>query len=278
MAKFCRYCGAPLEEEQVCSCRSIPVTEAQEQAPAEPQAPFVAAVKTVVYDLLGYIKTPKAVTEQILSREKGIVSAAVFAVIYAIVMFLYVFRLTAQLGEGILKLWSDGVASIVGGLMGEVSRAVAVEYPVGIVLLAGVLIAAADIAVSASAVFLWRKFGKTAVDFKKLVMGQAVETVYLTVTLLVSLFASFISWKLQILLLIPGFVLWIVKLCDGIYTEKELCPRTSVKNMGVLVGIISASFVVMAAIVGALVGWSFGQLVVEGRTLSELVNGIGRLF
>ena len=186
MAKFCKYCGTQLEDGQVCSC---PQAQAELAAPAAAPAPEAAApvataapaaapsagkdlLNKVKETFLSYLKAPKATTAKIAADPKGMTLAGIFAGVNALAVFLYLWKILG------------GIMGMAGDISGGLTDKIDIEYPIFQMLIAGIVIAAVGILISTLVVLLMSKVGKQAVDFKKLLVIESVNTIFPSMVLL----------------------------------------------------------------------------------------------
>ena len=288
MAKFCKFCGASLEEGQVCSCQAAqaaaapapeaapyvaPAAPVATAAPAAAPAAGNALLKKLKEVLLGYLKTPKATAASVAEDPKNLTLAGIFAGINAVAIFLYLWKMLG----GIMNLSGEMSA----GMMDELD----VKYPIFQMLIAAIVMAAVGIAISALVMFVMSKVGKQAVDIKKLFVIEAVNTIYPSLILLVGTVLGFLGLLPQILAVAFLWVVWFLNCASEARDIAGVDLTEKGKNMWIMTVVMLVGYAIAMWAFSKLSLWSIGELSVEGVTLSEamgemsgIANILGSLF
>lgn len=290
MAKFCKYCGKPLEEGQVCDCAAsvaaaqpaetpapAPVPDAA-PAPAPAQASFntekaAAAAKAAgekaksalslwVKSLLTYLKTPRQGVTEALNDPKNLVLAGIYAGINALTVFFF--------------LWA-----LMGKALGVIARVTKVGYPVGILLLSGIIFAAVFIGMSALALFACAKLNKRELDIKQALVIASVSSTYPTALLLIGTILGLLSIWLALFCLVLACLVWCINACTDLYDYAGLNGTRSLKEMGIMLGAMAVVLLIFFLVARGMLGWAVSEISISGTKLGnigELIGNIGDLF
>lgn len=281
MAKFCRHCGSPLEEGQVCACQSTqaapeaPVATAE--APAAAPAAGNALVNSLKAALLGYWKSPKAAAAAVAEDKSSLAMAGIFAGVNFLMIFFYMWRMLGQ----ITSMVGDLMESIMGGLAGlmggGMEDAIEFEYPILPLLVSGIVIAAVGIALSALVIFVAAKINKQEADIKNLLVIQSVHTIAPSALLLVGLILGFITWELQVLVLALILVLWFINICNDVRETAGVQAMDSGKTLAIQTAIVFVALAIVVFAISKLTGWCFEELAVDGVSVGEALEGMSSL-
>lgn len=284
MAKFCRFCGSPLEEGQVCACQSaqaapeapVATAEAPVAAPAAAPAAGNALVASLKATLLGYWKSPKATAAGAAEDKNGMAVAGIFAGVNFLAIFFYIWRVLAMLPSVIGDLM-EGMMSGLGGMMGSAMEDLEFEYPIFPMLVSGIVIAAVGIVLSALVVFVIAKLNKQEADIKKLLVTESVNTLPSSVLLLVGLILGFIAWQAQLIVLGVILVLWLITACENIRTIAGAEATQTGKALCIQTVVVFVALAVAVFAIDKLFGWCFGELSIDGMSIADAMDAMGSL-
>ena len=285
MANFCRFCGSPLEEGQVCACQANQA--APEAAPAAPAAPVATAAPAaapaapglgnkLIETLKNYWKAPKATAAAVAEDPKGMTIAGIFAGVNVLAVFFFLWRILGMMVSAIVdpiveaaKQFSDERISA-----SEVLEEMGLEYPIFPMLIAGVAIAVLGILVGALAVFVVAKIKKQEVNFKQLILVQAVHSIVPTALLVVGIILGLLLPALQFLVLALILVLWFINVCADIRDVAGVEIMESGKSMAINTLVVFAILAVTVYLMSLIGGWGIGELEIQGATLNEAFEQI----
>lgn len=280
MAKFCKYCGAPLEEGQTCTCPESQAAAAAVANPAEaaaPAAPVATAVaqgaagakaKALLLEvknvLLAYVKSPRDAAQVAMNSENHLAIAGVLAGVNAIAALLYIWRLFAQLLGTI-----GGIASNLG---------VKIQYPFLAMLVTAIVLTVVFIGMSGLALFVCAKIAKRKMEIKYAMEIASVASIASTVLLLLGIILGFISWQMQLLCLVLSAIIWCANGLADIHDYTALKANNSLKEMGILVLTVIVVAAICLMITGKLSVWCIGEISINGDKLADAIqNGLGDL-
>lgn len=212
---FCKYCGSPLEEGQVCTCPQAqqaaqqpqqpqaPVPPQQSQQPIQPQQPrqpglFGTSMKKLGPTLAQYFKDPGQAARAAVADDNWIL-ALFFTVVRVLAMGLACFGLFQ-------------------GLVGKY-----MEVPFFSTLMQGVLVALIGTALYLVMLFAQAKIMKSTVSFKAAYIAHSVNGILVSAVLLVTFLLGFASSTIASLLLIVAVVSGLI---FGVLTAQLLCPES----------------------------------------------------
>ena len=263
MAKFCKFCGAPLEEGQVCTCQS-----SQTSSVAAPAAPATPSLFAKVKDIfLSYLRTPDAAVRENVNDIK---SAGIFAAANAIVVFLYLWKLIA----GIFGPLFEGLNDLASALGGKVE----ITYPIFLFLLGGILLAVLFIGLSALALFAVSKLTKKELSIQQAVGVASYNSTFPPLLLLVGCLLGFNSTGAQLIVLPIAGILWAI---FGVRDAREyagLNPTIATKNLIFQVVAMLVVSMVCVWLTTEITLWCAGGISVEGETLAEGIEAIREAF
>lgn len=270
MAKFCKYCGTPLEDGQVCSCAgaqaapeaAAPVATAT-AAPSAPSSIFT----DLKNDFLNYLRAPEATVRNNL--DNGLKIPAIFAAVNALAAFFYCWRLIVAMFSGIL----DAVGA---GMFGS-----KISYPVILLLLIGILLAVVYIGLSALGLFCVSKLSKRELSFTQGIAVASYHSVIPTLLLLVGTLLGFISLPAQLIVLPIALIIWSVFAVQGAKEYAGLNATLAGKNLAIQT-LVSLIIVAIAAyLTYQLLIWGIGEVSVAGYSLKDafdfMSSGLGGL-
>ncbi len=285
MAKFCRFCGSPLEEGQVCACQSAAPVATPEATPVEAPVAVATAPATgnpllnsLKSALQGLLKAPKATAAAMAEDKNGMAVAGIFAGVNALAVFFFIWRMLGQLASMVSDMMGGmlgGLGSMMGGL--DEMPDLELEYPILPMLVSGILIAALGIALTALAVFVVGKICKKEVDIKKLLVIESVNSGFHSALLILGILLGFISWELQVIVLSLMMILWMVTTCTEIRGIAAEDAHESTKALGIQTGILVVTYAIAVFAIYKLSGWCFEELSIDGVTLGEAFEQIGNL-
>lgn len=274
MAKYCKHCGTPLEEGQVCSC---PKAQAELAAPAAAPAPEAAApvataapadapagngfVKKLLDTLKAYWKAPKEAAAAVAEDKQGMAVAGVFAGVNFLAVFFFLWRIIGML----LSAITEGADVD----MDELMEYLEIEQPIFPMLVAGLAIAVIGIAATALVIFIAAKINKQTVDLKKQIVIEAVHSVVPTALLVVGIILGFLVAELQLLVLALILVLWFVNVCNEVREVAGVQIMETGKTMTIYTLVIFAVLAVAVYLMVAIGGWGIGELSIQGHTINE---------
>lgn len=278
MAKFCKYCGSPLEEGQVCACQSAPaapeapvaVAQAPEAAPAavETAAPAGnALVSSLKNTVLGYWKSPKAAAAGVAADSNGMAVAGIFAGIHLLAVFFFIWTMLGQL-INILAGLTESLGEMMGqtgGMIGEevseILEELDIAWPILPMLVSALVIAVVCIAVSALVVYAAAKINKQEADLKALILTQAVHTIAPSALLLVGLVLGLITWELQVIVLVISLVLWFINICTDVQEVAGVKAMESGKTMAIQTVVVAVALGIAVFAISKLFGWCVEEYV-----------------
>lgn len=270
MANFCRFCGSPLEEGQVCACQANQA--APEAAPVATAAPAAAPAapglgNKLVETLKNLWKAPKATAAAVAEDPKGMTIAGIFAGVNVLAVFFFLWR--------IIGMMLTAIADMGGADVSDLEDMVDIEYPIFPMLIAGLGITVLGILIGALVVFIAAKINKQAVDFKKLIVVEAVRSVVPTALLVVGIVLGLLMAELQFVVLALVLVLWFVNVCADIRDVAGVQIMETGKSMAIHTLIICAVLAIGVYLMVTIGGWGIGELSIEGATLNEAFEKIG---
>ena len=275
MANFCRFCGAALEEGQVCACQANQAAPAAPEAapvataaPAAPAAPGLG--NKLVETLKNFWKAPKATAAAVAEDKQGMTIAGIFAGVNFLAVFFFLWRMLGML----LTLFEE-VFDAMGRDKDDIAEWLEeIEHPILPMLLAGLVITILGILMGALVVFIAAKINKRAVDFKKLIVVEAARSVVPTVLLIVGIVLGLLLPALQFAVLALVLVLWFVNVCADIRDVAGVQIMETGKSMTVNALVIVAVLGLSVYLMSLIGGWSIGEMAVDGETLNEAIEEI----
>lgn len=266
MANFCRFCGSPLEEGQVCACQANQAApEAAPVATAAPAAPGLG--NKLVETLKNLWKAPKATAAAVAEDKQGMTVAGIFAGVNVLAVFFFLWR--------IIGMMLTAIADMGGADVSDLEDMVDIEYPIFPMLIAGLGVTVLGILIGALVVFIAAKINKQAVDFKKLIVVEAVRSVVPTALLVVGIVLGLLMAELQFVVLALVLVLWFVNVCADIRDVAGVQIMETGKSMAIHTLIICAVLAIGVYLMVTVGGWGIGELSIEGATLNEAFEKIG---
>ena len=275
MAKFCKFCGSPLEEGQVCACQSaqaapeapVATAEAPVAAPAAAPSAGNGFVKKLLDVLKGYWKAPKAAAADVAEDKQGMAIAGVFAGVNFLAVFFFLWRIIGM----VMSTFTKG-----GDVdMDELMEYLEIEQPIFPMLLAGLAIAVIGIAATALLIFVAAKINKQTVDLKKQIIIEAVHSVIPTALLVVGILLGFLAAWLQFLALALILVLWFVNVCNDVREVSGVQIMETGKTLTIYALVIFVGLAIAVWLMTAIGGWGIGELSVQGHTMNEAMEEAG---
>ena len=271
MANFCRFCGAALEEGQVCACQANQAApQAAPVATAAPAAPAGNGLGNKLMETLkNFWKAPKATAAAVAEDKQGMTIAGIFAGVNFLAVFFFLWRIIGLLLSGMI---GDSDVD-----MGELMEHLEMKYPIFPMLVAGLGIAVLGVLMGALVVFIAAKINKQAVDFKKLIVIEAIRSVVPTALLVVGIVLGLLLPVLQFLVLALILVLWFVNVCADIRDVAGVQIMETGKAMTINTLVIFAVLAVGVYLMATIGGWGIGELSIQGVTLNEAIEEAGDL-
>ena len=273
MANFCRFCGSPLEEGQVCACQANQAAPeaAPAAAPVATAAPAAAPAagglgKKLMDTLKAYWAAPKATAAAVAEDPKGMTIAGIFAGVNVLAVFFFLWR--------IIGMMMTAIADMGGADVSDLEDLIDIEYPIFPMLIAGLGVTVLGILIGALVVFIAAKINKQAVDFKKLIVVEAVRSVVPTALLIVGIVLGLLLADLQFAVLALILVLWFVNVCADIRDVAGVQVMETGKAMTINTLVICAVLALGVYLMVTIGGWGIGELSIEGTTLNEAFEKI----
>ena len=273
MANFCRFCGSPLEEGQVCACQANQAAPeaAPAAAPVATAAPAAAPAagglgKKLMDTLKAYWAAPKATAAAVAEDPKGMTIAGIFAGVNVLAVFFFLWR--------IIGMMMTAIADMGGADVSDLEDLIDIEYPIFPMLIAGLGVTVLGILIGALVVFIAAKINKQAVDFKKLIVVEAVRSVVPTALLIVGIVLGLLLADLQFAVLALILVLWFVNVCADIRDVAGVQVMETGKAMTINTLVICAVLALGVYLMVTIGGWGIGELSIEGATLNEAFEKI----
>lgn len=280
MAKFCKFCGSPLEEGQVCACQAQATPEAAPVAAPAPEAAPVATaapaaapagnglVNKLLDTLKAYWKAPKAAAAEVAEDKQGMTIAGIFAGVNFLAVFFFLWRIIGLL----LSTVTDSVGASADVDMKEIMEYLEIEQPIFPMLLAGLAIAVIGIAATALLIFMAGKLNKQTIDLKKQIVIEAVHSVIPTALLIVGILLGFIAAWLQFAVLALILVLWFVNVCNEVREAAGVQIMETGKTLTIYTLVIFVGLAVTVWLVTAIGTWGVGELSIQGHTINEALE------
>lgn len=230
MAKFCQYCGTQLQDGQVCSCPQAQADAAQPQPEAVPQpqaavaapSPFGAAFKNLLPLCRAYLRSPVDATRAAIDR-KDLILPVILLVIQAIVAGLVIFSFLSKVCATIENIVLLAMGFIGGYSSGLFSSGPSVSASFIMCLIFGILAAIIAIVVFAALIFGTAKIMKSDCSFQDVLIACGVNSLFVTVLLLLSFILFFVSVMLGIILFMLAMLTWVIM---GVLTAQAVTPGT----------------------------------------------------
>ena len=277
MANFCKFCGTPLADGQVCGCQGAQQAayQAQQayQAPVATAAPAAPAGngfgKKLSETLKSYWQSPKTTAYNAAGDKDGMKVAGVFAGINFLAVFFFLWRIIGLLLSTVAKTGKVDVS--------ELKDMIDIQEPIFPMLVAGLAVAVLGILATALVIFLAAKLNKQTVDFKQLIVIEAVHSIIPSALLLVGIVLGFLVWWLQFAVLAIILVLWFINICNDIRDITGAQIMESGKSLTTYALIIFAVLAVAVWAMFAIGGWGVGELSIEDMTINEAIEEAGSI-
>ena len=237
MAKFCKYCGTQLNDDQVCTCPEAqaaaqpaaqPAPEvapqaAPQAAPAAP-SPFSIALKNLVPFLKAYLRSPVNATRAVIAQKDfllAIILLAIQAIAVGLVIFSFLHKLCGVVREFVLAAMGLGgmtSSSLFGGFSGP---AITASFP--LCLIYGIVCAIIVIAIFTVLLFAVAKIMKSTCSFKDVLTACGANSPFATVLYLLAFILFFVSIKLGLIALLFATLAWLIM---SVPTVQAVTPGT----------------------------------------------------
>lgn len=296
MAKFCKYCGAQLEEGQTCTCPQAQAEAAQQAAPQQtapqqaapqqqyaPQAapaapsPVGAAFKNLVPFLKAYVASPVNATRAAVGQNDLILSIILLA-IQAIVSGLVLFSFLAKVC-GTVKDLVITVMGLTGGFSGGslFGTGPSIDASFLMCLIYGILIAVVAIVIFALLVFAVAKIMKSNCTFKTALIACGANSLFVTALLVLTFLLFFLSIRIGIVLLIAALIAWVA---TGVISAQAITPATEQGKFWMLYIVAALITLLVAGFIGSkFFGGAVGATSIsyagESITISEALESAG---
>ncbi len=270
MAKFCKFCGTPLEEGQVCACQAASAAVATEAAPAT--APAAPGLFTKLKEaILGYLGTPDGAVRNALNDDIKV--PAILVAINALAAFLYLWKLIGGLIGSIVDSVNEAMSGLSGAFGGGAVE-LEVTYPVFAFLLAGVLMAVIFVGLSALGLFCAGKLTKKELSIQQSVTIAAYDSIFPSLLLLVGIILGFISMGAQLIVLPIAAILWAIFAVRDAREYAGLNPTIATKNLAiqtVIMLVVAGLSIYLALEIGL---WGAGEVEIEGEKIAEALEAL----
>lgn len=295
MAKFCRYCGTPIEEGQVCTCAEATAAAAAAAAPAAPvaapAAPVAAPAAPVAPSaaanlmnelkelLLTGLKAPRQAGARITASKNKMALGGIMAGINAITVLILVWTLLANIFSTIGDLLGDFLGSL--GSLGDMDSmlgSVDMSMPFFPMLISAIVLAAVGVAISGLFVFVCGKINKLQVNIMDMICVAAADSLLPSALLLVSVIFGFISIKLQLVVLLLMVIVSAVNACENARVYTGIEANRSIKELVITaVGLLVVLGVVALVSKWLVLDWCLMEVEIEGMKLGTLFDGANAL-
>lgn len=203
---------------------------------------------------------------EVLNNPKNLILAGIYAGINALAAFFF---LWALMGKAL-----GAIIGLAGGF------GIKIGYPVGILLLAGILCAVVFIGMSGLALFVCAKLNKRELNIAQAMVIASVSSTFPTALLLIGTLLGLISMLLAMFCLAAAGLVWAINACTDAYDYAGLNGTRSLKEMGILLVAMLVVLLVCYFITQALLGWAIGGITVNGTKLGnigELIGNFGNI-
>lgn len=252
MAKFCKFCGAPLEEGQVCTCQSSQTSSVA--------APANASKSNILVDTLkAYFQAPKATATAVAQNKQGTAVAGIFAGVNFLAVFFFLWRIIGAFIEKSASLSEVDIEDLV--------KEADLVYPIFPMLIAGLAITILGIAITALVVFVVGKINQQEVNVKEQILIASVHTLIPTAVLIVCTLLSLLAWWFLLVALTVNLVLWFVNIQNALGQGDD-----SGKNALIRIGAIVLAMVIVVGLSSVLANWSIGEVEMDGDTMNEQIE------
>lgn len=272
MAKFCKFCGTPLEEGQVCSCQASQAAPAA--APVATAAPAPSAAAGLLNKLknafLSYVKAPEATVQKAVNEDIKI--PAIFAGINALAAFLFLWKLLGGIFGPIDEALGELGAAFGGG------KSVGVTYPFFLLLLSGILLAAIFIGLSALGLFCASKLTKKALTIQQSFTVAAYNSIFPTLLLVVGILLGLIDLGAQLIVLPIALVLWTIFAVRDARDYAGLNATIAGKNLliqTVLMVVVGALSIYLAWEIAL---WCVSSIEIMGVQIGDAIENFTNIF
>lgn len=279
MARFCKYCGTQLEEDQVCSCPQAQFEAAQTQqqdssvqqaAAPQPQAapqqqaapaapsPIGIAFKNLIPFCKAYLRSPVEATRAAISQ-KDVILPIILLLIQAIAAGLVIFSLLNKVCRSIQSLifaamGLSSFSSLFGG--GPTISASFIMC-----LIYGILASVIAAAIFVVVIFAAAKLMKSTCTIQDVLIACGANSLFVTVLLLLSFILFFLSIKIGIVLFVLAMLTWVIM---GVLTTQAVAPGAEQGKFWILYIVA----VLVALLVGGWISSKFFGLSINATKIS----------
>ena len=269
MAKFCKFCGTPLEEGQVCTCQASQSAVATEAAPVAAPGLF-AKLKDA---FLSYLRTPAATVRGAVNEDIKI--PAILAGANALAAFLFLWKLLGGIFGSIVDTANKAMSGL-GSLMGGSSDSLEIEitYPFFLLLLGGILLAALFIGLSALGLFCAAKLSKKELTIQQSFTVASYNSILPTLLLVLGILLGFISLTAQLIVLAVAAILWAIFAVQDAREYAGLNPTIATKNLviaTVLMLVVAGLSIYLAFEIGL---WCTGEIEIAGAKIGDAIDAL----
>lgn len=292
MAKFCKYCGKPLQEGEVCTCRLSAAAQATQQpgsqsAPADganvpPSAPIyqstpnnaAPSVLTIFFqNVWACFKTFFADSEQVLSlsaSRKDVGTGLFFAGAYTLLLSFAYMSIVGGIMRGVVGALSS---SSLGSLMSSTTNSMASQIHLpygGIFWLAFFLTACAYFGICGIGMLCTLVSGtQTRVSYVSLLSSVGVSAIPSAVCALLALLFSFFWVEGAIFFVFVSIISWTVLS----YSATRLTLRSSESKINIVFAVaISVLFAIILLISTRAIPSLLGGISYNGSKLGSLFS------
>ncbi len=284
MAKFCKYCGSPLEEGQVCGCpgaqaavQAAAAPQAAPQAPTQPAAPQApvataapkapgkaAALFNDLKDvLLANLKGPAQAEEKLLASPFKYALSGMMAGLNFLVIFFLLWRV---------------LASLVGSVVGAAGAFIKIGYPILPMLVSALAIVVLFVGLYGGALFLKGKLAKVNIDILDALVVAGGYTLIPSALLIVAILMSFLSLVLCLVFVVAAIWVWLICMNGTARERTQVVAITDIKQLGLQMALRLVVGLLVAWLTWVLLKWCFTSLSINGVKLSDVGNLLGGLF
>lgn len=296
MAKFCKYCGKPLQEGEVCTCRLSAAAQATQQpgsqsaaadgANVPPSAPIyqstpnnaAPSVLTIFFqNVWACFKTFFADSEQVLSlsaSRKDVGTGLFFAGVYTLLLSFAYMGIVGGIMRGIVGAFSSSLgSSSLNGLMVPATNSIAnqIHLPYGgIFWLAFFLTACAYFGICGIGMLCALVSGtQTRVSYVSLLSSVGVSAIPSAVCALLALLFSFFWVEGAVFFVFVSIISWTVLS----YSATRLTLRSSESKINIVFAVaISVLFAIILLISTRAIPSLLGGISYNGSKLGSLFS------
>ncbi len=266
MAKFCKYCGSPLEEGQVCGCPGAQAAAAP-QAPVATAAPAAPGKAGALFNdlknvLLANLKGPAQAEETLIASPFKYALAGMMAGLNAIVIFFLIWRV---------------LASLVDSVVGVAGAFIEIGYPILPMLASGIVIAVLFVGMYGVALFLKGKLAKVEIAILDALVVAGGYTLIPTALLIVAILMSFLSSALCLVVVVAAIWVWLACMNGTARERTKVVAIQDIKQLALQMALRLVVGLLVAWLTYLLLRWCFTSLSINGVKLSDMGNLLGGL-